>query len=235
MDELLLIGHSHISCFEKVAKNIRNVTVINLRKIRESLNTEEEAIKALREIAGGTKPKAVCLSLRGNDHNILTLLEHPKPFAIANQVDLLNNCSERWPIPYSAMKDSLEKTIREKIEHLSITIFKAFPKSRRFYIPPPPPISDWGHIKNNPGIFKDKIDLGFPPLALKMAVYKMQIDILEDLYSSLETSLITIDDSAKTEKGFLKPSYFNNDPTHANALYGELMMNKILKETGIKR
>lgn len=235
MSKLLLIGHSHVACFMKSAKKFPNARVLNLQSLKNLQNMQGYMLDAIRREIGNFEPEVVCLSLKGNDHNVLTLLEHPVPFTIASNVESPDRYSERWPIPYNVIKQVLAARIQEKIEELATELFSAFPNAKRFYLPPPPPIADWNHIKDNPGIFGEKLHLGFAPLGLKLAIYEIQIDILKKLCKKLDANFIGIDQRFKTADGFLKSDFFNNDPTHANSFYGELMMKVIFEKAGIDK
>ena len=58
--------------------------------------------------------------------------------------------------------------------------------------------------------------------------------VLQDLIAEAATRhgacFIPVPDGLKDKEGFLKPEHWANDVTHANEVYGEIMLRKVVEE-----
>jgi len=231
----LMIGHSHSMCIQAAAKaqsNLTNVCVINLGKITELGMKVTDIAEAAKAEVQDLTPGAVCLSIKGNEHNVLGILENPVPFSIGEKAHgTAPRISQgRHFIPFSLMEDHFS-TYGSNLRLIKL-LYELFPVATRIYLNPPPPIADFEHIVRNPGIFCDKISLGSSPKELKMQLYRIQTKVLSRI--ALESNAIFVEPEPELldAEGFLASPYYNTDPTHGNSAYGKIMLNKMLKLVG---
>lgn len=220
--KLLIIGHSHVGCLRSAIlarPDIKNIHVININsKTEEILQKQVEIFK----------PDAVCVCLRGNQHNVLGLLENPVPFSIGEKSkgSTPPYSEERVFIPFALMEEYFDHQLQKSLLH---SIYESAPDAIRMYLNPPPPISDFSHIQKYPGLFFDKLELGPAPKELKIELYKIQTQVLRKLAEKENANFVDVDPVLLDPEGFLDSRYFDEDPTHGNAEYGKVMLEKIVK------
>lgn len=220
--KLLIIGHSHVGCLRSAIQarpDIKDILVININnKTTEVLKKQIESFE----------PDAVCVCLRGNQHNVLGILENPVPFSVGEKFKGSTSPSseERVFIPLALMEEYFDSKLQKLLLH---SIYKSAPDAIRMYLNPPPPISDFSHIQKYPGPFLDKLELGPAPNELKMQLYKIQSNVLRNLSDKENATFIDVEPVLLDPEGFLDSKYFDEDPTHGNAAYGKVMLEKIIK------
>jgi len=126
------------------------------------------------------------------------------------------------------MKNTTIRTAKSA-DHLGNAGYKSAPDAVRMYLNPPPPISDFSHIQKYPGIFLSKLELGPAPNELKMQLYRIQRNALRNLSEQEKATFVDVEPALLNSEGFLDSKYFNHDPTHGNAAYGKVMLEKIIK------
>lgn len=229
---ILFVGHSHVVCIAAAARvtGATDVGVINLLEVENlaSLSLRKLA-KHIARMSPFRRPRAVCLCLRGNDHNVYGVTENPDPFSLGHKE---MGCvpefgEERHFIPYQVMRDVFESP---RTRRMASHIFEAFPGAARYWLCPPPPVDDWNYITSNPIIYSDVISYGPAPKPLKKQLYRIQCDVLRDVATEAEADFIE-PDSNLLDDGFLRPQYCA-DPTHGNARYGEAMLNILRDRIG---
>lgn len=230
---ILIVGHSHVECLSAAARTSgrNNVDVINIQRLPNFRTASPEAITTMVvEAARHKNPEVLCLCLFGNEHNVAGIIEHPQPFSIGDTeaIAIPPNSEGRWFIPNSVALDSFREWlgVARKLEK---SLHSVFPKAQNFYITPPPPISDWPHILEHPGVFKDKLHLGPAPDALRLILYRLQCQVLKEAADDCGADTIAVDSHAVDTRGFLKQGFYGNDPTHGNLHYGTLMLTCILQ------
>jgi hypothetical protein len=230
---ILIVGHSHVECLSAAARTSGrdNIDVINIQTLPNFRTASPEAITTMVvEAARHKDPDALCLCLFGNVHNIVGIIEDPQPFSIgdAEAGAIPANSEGRWFIPYSVALDSFTEWFGEAPK-LNKALYSAFPRARNLYVVAPPPISDWPHILAHPDVFKDKLHLGPAPDALRLTLYRLQCQVLQEAAEDCGADIIAVDPHAVDTRGFLKQGFYGNDPTHGNLHYGTLMLTCILQ------
>ena len=230
--DLLIAGHSHIECLHQAASAARGTSVemLNLNVLRkQSPDESQPLVKLIKKSQGWSKPRASRLCLRGNQHNIIGIVENPRPYAIgdASEGAAPPGLGERWFIPEAVMLDEFRAKVAQ-MRSLAQQIYDLWPNAARYYLNAPPPMANWEHIKANPGVFRAKVRLGPAPDALKLKLYELQTQAYRELAESCGASFIEPAPETCTESGFLGDDYYNDDPTHGNPAYGAVMMRRIL-------
>lgn len=230
---ILIVGHSHVQCLHAAAlasgrKNVDVINIANLPNYRTA--SAEETTAMVLEAARHKDPQALCLCLFGNEHNIAGLIDHPQPFSVGDieMIDVSPNTEGRWFIPNSVALDSFREWLGV-VPKLKRSLYSAFPKAQGFYIPPPPPISDWAHILAYPSVFSDKLHLGPAPDTLRLTLYRLQCQVLQDAAEDCGARVIATDPQAVDRRGFLQQGLYGPDPTHGNLQYGTLMLTRIVQ------
>ncbi|MGP3696078.1 hypothetical protein [Rhodobacter sp. NSM] len=230
---ILIVGHSHIGCLSAAARNAGTDTfeIVNLGKAGKGKDPSvREVLETIDRRRGvETQPHAVCVCINGNQHNILGIVENPRPFRVGQITAGATPAQDesRWFIPFALIKDNFEASFSREV---ILAIYERFPTARRFYLNPPPPISDWEFIKAHPSKFEGKLGDQPVPLDLRMQLYLAQTAAIKSIAHDCDAQFIELGDEVKDGNGFLKRRYYGSDPTHANAEYGALMLDRIQKE-----
>lgn len=213
----LIVGMSHTNAIAKAKAdrpNLNNVAVINLRKKNAGDGPQEWPFK----------PDVVCLSIAGNQHNIITLFERPQPFTVGGEVF---DSKPRTSIPLQMMKDTINH--KNSVNRETITeLHSEFPDAEFMYICAPPPISDTSTIRHLPELFEKMSKAGYAPDGLRTAVYKLQSDWYQNVAEENGAAFLPPPAEAVTDHGMLASEYCGGDPTHGNKKYGALVLDQIL-------
>jgi len=103
------------------------------------------------------------------------------------------------------------------------------------HLQPPPPKRDNDHIlRHHESRFsEDRIaDLGVSTPELRMAFWQLQATLLASLCAELDIEVLPPPPGALDPDGFLAEAFYASDATHANPLYGELVLQQIEERFG---
>lgn len=162
----------------------------------------------------------LCLSLGGNFHNQIGLFNHPQPFRLTPEGGDGQFVSD-------AMMAQLFAVTHAQFLDLGRRFAALFPARRRIVIAPPPPLGDAAHVQKHPGKLRPLMQHGVAPDGHRLALYAHQCAVYRDHAAKLEALYLPAPEAAMDARGFLKPDYFNTDPTHGNAAYGRLVLDQI--------
>ena len=217
---LIFIGHSHIEAIRAAlrAHPRPGVLAVNLRQQASSL-----------DLLGDLKPDAIALCMGGNAHNLLGLFEHPQPFSIGSaDRGAVPEGDRRTLIPYQVVYDTIVHALRAAIQDLEATYAK-YPDAMKILLNAPPPVGDEAHIRAYPDIFQDKLHLGVGHADLRLGLYRVQTDVFRDLAIKQKAIFVEPISEVLDSRGLLAKEYCLSDPTHANSLYGEIMLQKVVE------
>ena len=164
--------------------------------------------------------------LGGNDHNALGLIEHPQRFDILEPGEEAAGIEPgRDLVPYGAVRAMLEQRLEPYLRWLSI-LAPAF-AGRKLHLCSPPPVPSEEHIRSFPSTFAGSLRRGVTPARIRAKLYRMNSDIIAQGCAALGVEFLPPPAKAIDAEGFLKPAYWNPDPTHANDAYGALLLKQI--------
>lgn len=165
----------------------------------------------------------------GNQHAVFSTIQHPIEF------DVLEPGEERSVlrpgaqlVPYRAIASILHSGIRGR-DGRSLTAIREATAAKMVHIMPPPPKRDSDFIRSyHESRFKDEIALlGVSPPELRMKIWRIQRNLLQDFCIELGVDLLDPPKSALDADGFLLPEYYAKDATHANRSYGLLLLDEL--------
>lgn len=229
-EKILIVGQSHTEAVTAALRTRKeDVTVVNL-------NARDRQVSLLEKLrTGGYVPDPssfglVVSMIGGNYHNTFGLIENPIKFEFTQPGEQDFHPTEgRQLITYGLIhhffSDSMRRGFLRNIKALSELAPRPI-----LHVSAPPPIQDGDHIMNNPGsYFADKRHLGVTPSSLRLKLYTLHEKILSEFCSEEGIRFLPPPPDAVTPEGFLEPRFWRrNDPTHANALYGGLVLDQIL-------
>ncbi len=210
---------------------IENAHGVNIRKMDGAEGKPPAGLaRVLKNTVPNKNPEVVCLVIGGNENAHVGMFEHAVPFSVGEAtMGAAPADPSRHFIPYQVMKSHFERRVST---NLFRSIFKQFPNSAKVIANTPPPVGEWEHISNNLGAFKDRLTQGPAPLPLRLQLYRIQSLVLKEEAERQGAQFVDVPDNVATEEGFLKPEFYNPDPTHGNLAYGRLMLAKVMKEIG---
>lgn len=217
MSAILMIGKSHTNCVRVAASmaHDENVRVINLNR------DPELRLKDLAQKYSSRKPLLLALSFNGNLHNVLCLGEHPIRYSIGGI-----QCEDagRQSIPHALFLDFLRAKITAPLREFIKKHEQAFAHARTALVSPPPPLSELDKVDSFPPVLTEKIENGFTPPEIRLEAYRCQQTIYREVAEEVGVAYIEPPVAALSLNGLLKSDYSSQDPTHANAAYGELVI-----------
>lgn len=166
------------------------------------------------------------VSLLGTGHNIYGLLEHDIPFFLSLENKKNNEIKNRQLIPENL---ALDMFIGFCNKNKRIIELKARSRSKVIHLMTPPPKFDNDYIKSKTNRDRDKMvgEYDINPPGLRLQLWKVEMKALEMFCAQNSITLIPPPSSSITSEGFLDKKYWGGDATHANALYGQLVLKQL--------
>lgn len=246
IDNIMIIGHSHIGCLQSAYKFSAqplsfDARFIQLRESRfhpelvpneggQALN--ENLSSAIRdwqtEFAGDKKEPRIFLCLAGNQHNILGLVNNPEPydFVLPDLPDLPVSDDAKL-VPYRIIRANMTRRLESALGLASRLL--EFVSEPMIWIAPPPPIADADYILQNPGAFQETASrCGISPAFMRYKLWHLQTTLTREWCEAHGVGFIPVPEEAMDKDGFLsKKAWTYRDPTHGNGWYGRLLLEKI--------
>lgn len=228
----LIVGQSHTGALISARKQLGSAAYHDLEIL--NVNTRDRSIPVVKKIAlGGYLPEAgkftlVASMMGGNFYNTFGLIDNSVPFDFMAPGDSADSvASNRHLITYELLHCYFRDAMRRGFLK-SILALKNFYNVSFIHIISPPPIRDNQHIIDNPGgYFSDKVHLGVAPASLRKKLYRLHTRVLVEFCHEHGIPTLPPPPDAVTEDGFLARPFWENDPTHANAAYGRLVLEQL--------
>lgn len=171
----------------------------------------------------------VVSTIGGNQHQVLSLVQHPVPFNLCLPGEVTPNLQAVDSIiPYAQMRDYFEKSLRKN--GVRMRQIRARAKCAVLHLTPPPPKEDTAHIlKRHESNFSKAgiLERGISPAPLRLKMWLLQNNVLQSLTAEWGITLLPPPDATSCSKGYLAPVYYADDATHANAAYGEEVLQQL--------
>ncbi|MGJ0507220.1 MAG: hypothetical protein ACR652_08805 [Methylocystis sp.] len=227
--KILIVGQSHT---EALAKALRRqgdpgIEVVNVNR-KDRKTSLEEKIRVGGHIPAPAGFDLVVSMIGGNFHNTFGLIENPERFEFIEPGETgFTPTPGRQLISYGLLHHFFSESLTKGYLR-NIPLLRDYYGARFLQVSTPPPVEDNDHILNNPGgYFSDKVQLGVAPPALRLKLYRLHETVLQAFCRREEIALLPPPPAALTAAGFLDRPFWNNDPTHANAAYGALVLDQI--------
>ena len=246
----IIIGDSHTSALKKAISSEIFVPeiethIIPTRQVKyESLLANERPLeinKQLKEDISSLiqkKPKPhIFVFLSGNNHASMSICPSPDPTQhfdfILPKYKYLGNIPDVAIVPYNQIKEFFKRRMLKNNIKPLIALRKEFPNIPMYSIISPPTIPSAEHIQKYMGRFKDRIEnYGISPASFRLKFWLLQVEVLQEICQKHNIQFIPNPDNTQDNEGFLLEKFWSNDPTHANALYGKLVLEQIKSITG---
>ncbi len=221
MKKILVIGNSHVFALQgaKTADELFDFYHLNHIEISElsGINTDNYL--------------SIILLVKGNYHHAFSIANYPESFDfyLPENPNLPINQNARI-LPVSLVYKILKRGMEEQFS-ITNQLLQIFNNSTFYQVCSPPPFSSNEFIKKNPGNFAYKISkLGVSPSAFRYKLWRLHTKIVRDNCEKLGITFIDVPEQSLDGAGFLAEKYIPKGSfcaTHANTLYGDLVLNQI--------
>lgn len=215
---------SHSNNFPGVIFDVRWLSVDRKdgRKNKGNLSFND-AISKTEEMRTGD---LLVLTLMGTLHNVIGLLNHPEPFSLINKYDSIEG--GKHCIPRAQIQDMYMSHLKRN--HM-VGRFVDKCKGKVIHLSVPPPKKDLSFVNER---WLEKVyhghvvrEMGVNDCYTRLELWKLEKDCLSDVLAEMGCCILDCPEGTQTSEGFLKPTYYAADATHANAEYGELVLQQI--------
>jgi len=168
----------------------------------------------------------------GNEHNVLGLVNHPRPFDFILNNSCNNNLSVQSEfVKKSYVEDALVSRTRPNeilLEKLRQIAGSAKPI---FHLQSPPPIPSEDHIFKYPEKYGPRLkERGVAPKCLRLKLWKLFSQIIHNYCDQSNIDFVPNPTSVEDSEGFLKEMYWAEDATHGNKQYGTQVLDNLLSK-----
>lgn len=184
-------------------------------------------------------PNDVVLSMiGGNQHAVFSTVQHPQPFDFYTPDHGAAPRDGVEIIPYRALIALFAKGVIEGLAIDNVIIqgvgrgleaVRNATGARVVHLIPPPPKGDKEYIvRHHEKLFAGQgiASLGVSPPELRLKFWLLQARILQKFCRKLGIEVMMPPAQAMRD-GFLRPEHYGDDATHANWLYGELVLRSV--------
>jgi hypothetical protein len=173
------------------------------------------------------EPRRVVSFMGGNEHSVLSIVEHPQPYDFyAPECADLRMIAGRQPIALQSIEKLLDTRMNSTVALLTALRLK-HPDLRILHVMPPPPISSETQILQQPEIFRELFAArGIAPLSVRVKIYRVYCRLLAQALSRLAIDHIPHPQGVTDATGGLRDEYASGC-THGNEAYGGLVAQQL--------
>ena len=226
---LLIVGNSHTQMISKalVSRSRASALPVDievcwlLSKGKGNFgDTSREDAQA--KIAALKASDLLAVSFLGTLHNLIGLFEHPSPYAI---LDSQNDSGAIPPnaeiIPHKVMIDLFDQFTEDDLQVRKFAGIATCPVVHFF---PPPPKERYAKPRKFKVIDGKTVEFRFASALARLNLWKLETLAVERYLQRAGVVHYLCPRGSADEQGYLRPEYYASDATHANAAYGELLI-----------
>lgn len=185
----------------------------------------------LRSFLKERTPKTVVFMCRGNEHAVMSTIQHPLPFDVRISGAPPSFRKGAEDIPPALLKAQIRQIADNNVLlfwNFLIRSCRDVYHGRIVMLPPPPPVACTNHIQTFPGRFGDLVaGYGVSPPALRAKVWQLYCAVLKEAADGANQPFINLPETIFAD-GCLAEAYWSEDPTHGNARYGGVILDHVL-------
>lgn len=183
---------------------------------------------AILQALNADAPQFVLASMGGNEHNVLAIVQlyQRYDFILGESPDLPLDDSVEI-LPEALVRETLREWMEDKIAVLrALRAATALPIVQ---IEPPPPLPRSQVMAHPKEFFKNAVDLRkLSPDILRHKMWRVQTALYREICAALDVLYIETPPDMIDPDGMLAQKAWGGDATHANDLFGEVMMSAAL-------
>jgi hypothetical protein len=183
---------------------------------------------AVRKATAGDRRALMVMSIAGNHHNQIGLLNHPRKFDFvlpsAPDLPLLG---DHEVVPAAFIEATLASRLAYALRLLATLARTA--QCRVVHLQSPPPNPSAEHIARHPDeMFKDAVEqYGVAPASVRLKLWKLHSALFRKACDELGIPFVPPPPEAVDPSGFLVERAWGRDATHASDWYGELVISQV--------
>jgi hypothetical protein len=223
MQKILLLGNSHCQAVKNSEKSLEGVEIQWLKAKPGARFGDLEVPAAIERVTALRETYCLFVMHLGALHNVIGLLNHDKPFSLLAGLDA-GDSAQMIPA------NTLRKFMMDRVK--AGKLLSQFDRSARCpiaHVMPPPPKVDLAFMETSTKVYHGKpvSEYKISPPHRRLALWKMEQDVLEEFLDSIGVRHIAPPMGTMTEDGFLAPDYYARDATHANSAYGARVLDQM--------
>ncbi|QUT04359.1 hypothetical protein KFK14_14940 [Sphingobium phenoxybenzoativorans] len=232
MRKIVCFGNSHtMALSQAVSLREYNKSILEIywlkNKSKESERGDITEIEAIDIISNLGVNDIITISIIGTYHNIVGLLKHDTPFDfLLKDGDDIYASDDIAVIPYNAIRDEFDLIINsnQSIEKL----IKAG-SCPTYLLATPPPKEDNSFMAKCTKKYRGRPlnEALINDAHIRLRLWTLEMQRIEIWCQKIGAKWLFPPQQAITNNGYLKPEYYADDITHANARYGELVLQQI--------
>lgn len=227
------LGHSHLTAILAGTKLLGVDDKISVDSIAlgdgDFRNLPKCAVDsaAAREVVSRAKAAdLVFLSIYGNAHSVLGLVEPPVPVDFHHPVLQLPIVKGAAVVPLHIIRQIFEDTMYGVKAHFAY--LRELLDRPLVQCQPPPPKSSESHVRSRPGAFRERLkELRVAAPSLRLKMWQVQSDVLQEMCKETGVAFLPCPQTALDAAGFLAEKMWARDATHANPEYGSLVLRQL--------
>lgn len=230
--KIMIVGDSHTDAIKRAIKLRKGaftheISAQRFSKIKNGEPFGDISLEDVEAVAGQLDPSDLLVStVGGNQHQVFGLIQHPQPFDFHLPDTALPMQSGSETIPYRVLWDVFSSGLRGR-DGATLRRLRAATQCRLVHLTPPPPKEDEAHILRRFETHFAKHGLaeqGVTAAPVRLKLWHLQVRALQELCAEIGITLLPPPAGTQTEDGYLKPTYYADDATHANGDYGILVL-----------
>lgn len=220
---LVFFGDSHAHALIRAIARIGGydgIVPIDIRRIQGAGNSKVIP----KNLAHDYPANAIFCCLGGTEYNLLGLIESVQPFDFFGSEDdtLLPG---RQAVANGVVRHALASRMRSAFSRTDAV--KEQYDCPVTYVAPPPPVAQIEDTDKLPRAFVPHLEKGISPASVRMKLYNLQIQLLDEHCKANSMHLMRAPDQTVDESGYLLREFWDNDPTHGNYLYGSAVLDQM--------
>jgi hypothetical protein len=175
----------------------------------------------------GVRQIVCCIG--GAAHNVVGLVNDPRPFDVllpGATVD--DTVADAEVLPYDVVAETVRHRTKMHIDVLRLvkTLADDLPVCQ---LCPPPPVAREALVLSRPSSFASELEeRGLAPASLRWKLWRTYCNMMADVCAELGVTCLDAPDECLDPAGFLREELWGDDPTHANAEYGILVIEQLM-------
>lgn len=183
---------------------------------------------AVRAALAGSEAEVFVSVLGGNDHSMIGVAAHaPRfDFVLPEEPDLPLDDTALL-VPAEMLRAELARRTAPHVQ--SLALLREAVGGRVVHLESPPPLPE-AHIRCYPVPFAEEIaQLGVAPAPLRVKLWRLHSQLYREACARLGIEFIPSPPAARGADGTLRMELCHPDATHANILYGGMMLAQVLE------
>jgi hypothetical protein len=232
---VLVIGDSHCHALAQAQEKRKArdqrvaISVRRLAKVKNGIRLGDlDMDEAVRLVARLRPTDMVVSVLGGNQYNTVGLIQPPQPFRVVDGEGQAGPATAEL-IPERALFELFRSGMSGR-DGTRLHELRAAAGCPVYHLVPPPPKQNVDHILRHHETDFAKagiLEHGVTPAALRLRLWSIQREALRQICRLEQVGLLMPPAAAIDPSGFLEPAYYAKDATHANAAYGELVLQML--------